>query len=258
MDQDSWGDAAIRCRIPNGLRAGDVMVVSVDGHEFDVVVPTGARSGDVVCVNPPAEWNLCGESLDVDVGDARPGEELLVQHEGLSFSFIVPHGHRPGSSLSVEIPDLQADSSGEWSEEAAAATSWVDAEEQRSVLRIDEFFPGEDVEVLRSSGGYTPATVEVADWESGTYTVRLLDGRLKYMVEESDMRHGRAGTYEVGARVSVLLKGVWRTSRIVEYDYESETYCVRCLHDGKLAAYVAADDMAAIADAPRRGRRGRW
>ena len=44
------------------------------------------------------------------------------------------------------------------------------------------------MEVTRTDGGWTLA--KVTDYEDGgmTYTVQLTDGRLKYFVEESELR----------------------------------------------------------------------
>ena len=41
------------------------------------------------------------------------------------------------------------------------------------------------MEVLRSNGAYTRGTIDASDYASGTFTVRMDDGRVKYLVEEA-------------------------------------------------------------------------
>ena len=51
-----------------------------------------------------------------------------------------------------------------------------------------KFKVGQQVEVLRSDGSWSLASVKEYDWRAVNYTVMLPDTRLKYMVEEEDLR----------------------------------------------------------------------
>ena len=51
-----------------------------------------------------------------------------------------------------------------------------------------KFGVGAPVEVLRSDGNWSLATVVDYDENGGTYSVSLTDGRCKYFVEEEDLR----------------------------------------------------------------------
>lgn len=51
-----------------------------------------------------------------------------------------------------------------------------------------KFAVGQPVEVLRSDDAWTLATVTDYDEYGLTYTIRIVDGRFKYFVEESDLR----------------------------------------------------------------------
>ena len=51
-----------------------------------------------------------------------------------------------------------------------------------------KFKVGQQVEVLRSDNTWSLASVKEYDWRACNYTVMLPDMRLKYMVEEEDLR----------------------------------------------------------------------
>ena len=55
-------------------------------------------------------------------------------------------------------------------------------------VEYGKFGPGQPVEVLRSDGTWTLATVAEFDETGCTYTITLIDGRQKYFVEEEDLR----------------------------------------------------------------------
>ena len=57
---------------------------------------------------------------------------------------------------------------------------------------LEWIFHGLGVEVLRTDGRRTWHD-KSTDYDSGTYTVRMTNGQLKWMVEEEDLRHYRAG-----------------------------------------------------------------
>ena len=79
-------------------------------------------------------------------------------------------------------------------------------------------------------------TILETDHTSGTYTVEV-GGRVKYMVEESDLGHTHAGAYLTGDDVTVRLGPREREARVAGYDDDDGTYSVRC-DDGKLIGGV--------------------
>ena len=109
------------------------------------------------------------------------------------------------------------------------------------------FFIGLGVEVLRTDGRRTFGTIESTDYDSGTYTVRMTNGQLKWMVEEEDLRHYRAGKYHTGDLVIVkgcerIRDGKMCEARIAGYDEYNRNYSVR-LKDGTI---VTAVDLSCL------------
>ena len=70
-----------------------------------------------------------------------------------------------------------------------------------------------------------------ADAASGTCTVRMDDGRLKYLVEMDDLRHFRAGAFHTGDIVSHEATGM--AAAVAEFDEDSDTYTL-LLRTGQL------------------------
>jgi len=267
-------------RVPAGCSSGDLISVTADGAEFTVLCPDGLISGDMMEVSLPVDTSRL-PSVDVELPPGViPGDELFLEHEGCSFSFLVPDEHlwrrgvgRRGShEVEVELPELlppSTESSGDWSDELAEMEGHAhglasDCESERSgrshipsaarpPSRSTAFSVGEEVEVLRSNGGRTHGTVDAADFESGTYTVRMLDGRVKYLVDEEDLRHYRAGAYHVGDQVTMRLQPqcIAQPARITGFDDTSNTYSLVCLDDGKRVAFVLDEEIETA-------RRKRW
>ena len=100
---------------------------------------------------------------------------------------------------------------------------------------------GLSVEVLRTNGTYTRGTIDAVDSESSTYTIRMDDGRTKYMVEEEDLRLYRVGGFTAGDRVR-LRSHKEQLATIAEYDDDSETYSL-ILADGRRMHFVSDDEI---------------
>ena len=113
---------------------------------------------------------------------------------------------------------------------------------------FSSFEVGVDVEVLRTNGTYSRGRIDGADYDSGTFTIRMDDGRLKYFVEQDDLRHYRIGAYRTGHVVSVCWgsgrkqQGQQAQAMLCGYDDESETYTV-ALADGQRVHFVTEDEI---------------
>ena len=101
------------------------------------------------------------------------------------------------------------------------------------------------MEVWRSNGQWSRGTIDEVDDASCTCTVRMEDGRLKYLVEETELRHYRAGAFDVGDMVNARLggdaAGLTRAA-IAGYDDDSATYSL-LLRGGKRVFFVAEDEI---------------
>ncbi|KAL3909762.1 MAG: hypothetical protein SGPRY_009313 [Prymnesium sp.] len=201
--------------IPDGYGPGDEFLVETeDGRQFQVVVPPDTLPGMSVTIelsDPPA-------LLDVLVPSGLvAGDEFLVEHEGAQFSVIVPEGCGPGSLMQVDVPSGSAVPSlassrkqsfvieqpnaskekGRAVEAVSAVT--VEADRPKSKLTLSlalmgglclnlklsakpKFYVGDQVEVYRTDGYWSSATVCDFEEYGFTYTVELDDGRMKYMV----------------------------------------------------------------------------
>ena len=94
--------------------------------------------------------------------------------------------------------------------------------------------------VLRSSGEYSRGRIDGADAASGTCTVRMDDGRLKYLVEMDDLRHFRAGAFHTGDIVSHEATGM--AAAVAEFDEDSDTYTL-LLRTGQRLFYVTEGEI---------------
>ena len=73
-----------------------------------------------------------------------------------------------------------------------------------------------------------------------------LGNRLKYFVEDSELRALRCGAFAAGRRVLLLSQGAEAPVGSVEaFDEESDSYTVRLL-DGRMRFYVMVDEMKEI------------
>ena len=64
--------------------------------------------------------------------------------------------------------------------------------------------------------GRTRSTIDAVDSESSTYTIRMDDGRTKYMVEEEDLRLYRVGGFT--AAIACVCVAQEQLATIAEYD----------------------------------------
>jgi hypothetical protein len=258
-------DGTVVVTVPEGLMPGDEMNVSAGDQEFVVVVPPGCFAGSAIEVAlPPPEPQ--GSFMDVDLPpDCRPGDELTVDIDGTGpVTFTVPDDCQspvrialPGKiSIYGDLPANgvagQPDQSLNLPPESPAARDVGTGahrvyQDPTSVEWVGSngFFIGLGVEVLRTDGRRTFGTIEATDYLGGTYTVRMTNGQMKYMVEEEDLRHYRAGKYHTGDLVIVkgeprIRDGKMCEARIAGYDEYDARYSVR-LNDGQIVRDVQLD-----------------
>ena len=212
----------VEVEIPIGCYGGSEIIVNAGSTELIVNIPDGLGPGDKILVavpEAPADGPspLGQEVQEMDIMSiivpegVNPGNELIVTApDGRELAVILPPGLQSGDSMEVSFPrDVSPTPStpsgrsptapppAEHSPRPAHAPS--EARAQPPELSDDSdsdsdndagarFGVGQPVEVLRNDGGWTLATVIDYEDGGGTYSVRLVDGRCKYFVEEEDLR----------------------------------------------------------------------
>ena len=174
---------AVEVVIPDGCFEGAFFIVSTaDGQELEVAVPPGCGPGDAILVDvppplPPAPKEPAKYSWQDgrDGGGSRNGagssNGSLTQRGETSSEFTKKKGK--GINLNLSLGNGV-------SLNLALCT--------QGKYKVDSA-----VEVCRTDGTWTMATVKDYDWRGATYTVQLPDMRLKYFVEEEDLRHPGTG-----------------------------------------------------------------
>lgn len=305
MSLGAHDSACHRCTVlvPDGCRPGDEMLIDVDGMLYTLAVPAGLMGGQpfevsVPCkgllaiaeqyeeqmsrpasIEPPGifpgddtlaeeqieEQSSRPASIDVVIPEGLfPGDEFFVECECDTFAVSVPIGYAAGEDLNVQLPSLASEfdedpvMEAELGEEPMPPTwtnnsSECNSSEGSGKGDEDMLFPssrmfivGMHVQVYRSNGSWSTGRIDAKDAASETYTIRMEDGRVKYLVEECDILPERAGAYFMGAVVSVARERQGRQlvmrAAISEYDEESETYSVM-LPSGELLYFVQADEI---------------
>ena len=274
----------LRVRLPPDV--SDVQEVSVrgeDGNEWLIALPPDAVGGEEIDVSlpvaPPRKVDSPVTVVVTIPWGCEPGDEVVVEYEKHSFNVVVPTDCAAGQPLNVDIPAdflLEAESAaplhaddgettlGEpWREAAYDAPSATPPSlpppptppaAMAPPTRFSTFCVGLAVEVLRSNSTWTRGTIDAADEPSATFTVRMEDGRVKYMVEEDELRHYRAGAFTTGDVVALRLgargggsdsaepEGATTRAAIADYDDESDSYTV-VLACGKKVYFVVEDDI---------------
>lgn len=194
--------------VPEGLSSGDQMTVSADGQEFTVFVPEGCRAGDEVSVDlpvveqsPGADCTMERVQVEIPVG-VTVGEAFdVVAAWGGTFTVAVPEDCAAGDVIEIELPAAPASETGGDAVAAGGGGSSADpaaaSVRDASAAGSHEWASGpmhpvgKHVSVLRTNGSYSPGVVVDYDGVSGTYTVELPGGLLKYLVEEVSARSRR-------------------------------------------------------------------
>ena len=252
MNDDGLQLLRHRVLVPEGCTAGMLIDIEVSGGRYlQLRIPEGCTEGmmleveeQIEAVQDEPELSLDEEPelqrlqpryIDIVVPeDTLPGDEIIVEDPatGYSYAVCVPKGCASGSSLNIQLPFEPAH---EPPQEAANACVGIGS--QYSLFCI-----GMAVEVYRSNGSWTRGCIDASDEASGTCTVRMEDGRIKFMVEQEDLRHYRAGAFLTGAAVAVQRRGTIVRGIILEYDDASESYLVQCV-DGERLHFVTDSEI---------------
>ena len=230
--------------VPSGCGAGDEVTVDYEGETFGVVLPSGSSEG---------------MPIDVELSLSHPED-----NDGFppAFNFLPcfsrdrtptptpkasPAARRPPSAPAAPSPSSKRPPM------RSPATARPPPSMQPPSLpppptRFSTFCVGLPVEVWRSEGRWSRGTIDAVDDASCTCTLRMEDGRLKYLVEETELRHYRAGAFDVGDMVNARLgsggdaSGLTRAA-IAGYDDDSATYSL-LLRSGKRVYFVAEEEIA--------------
>lgn len=294
--------------IPELCGAGDEFTVMHDGGTFSVIVPDAMAGGDELHVEvPPDALHPAAapagppEQHESPVG-RRPGQQpsedgswgMWTWNAPLSKGaspFCSPHATRPPVSPHATRPPAAAPPHSPAPPMAPPraprpAPVATPAPPVMTPLppppprleRFSTFCVGLAVEVLRSNNSWTRGTIQTADDGGCTFTVLMEDGRLKYMVEQDDLRHYRVGAYATGDVVCLKKDtslasssgssstgatgggpqetaathatddgkaggGLGPRARVCDYDEESDTYTL-ILADGRKQYFVESDEIA--------------
>jgi len=180
--------------VPAGILPGADLLVEVGGGEYYVTVPSNCVEGSTfVVLLPPATADA---ALDIEVivpDGCTAGDTFIVQHERGEFAAVVPDGCGPGSAVVISVPPAspqklplspqRTEAASAPAAEELSGSSDSDTEEEKPTFPI-----GLPVEVMRNDGNWTLVTVTEYDAGGDTYTVQLVDGRLKYFVEPELLR----------------------------------------------------------------------
>jgi hypothetical protein len=266
----------------------EFLVTLDDGFDFYVVVPDGVGPGDCLSVEVPPPPPLPDSEEERTPPETPPRSRRVSRDDVTVHSrygsrrtsreldaMVCSHGSHHGSrrvSRELPLPELPQP---DWS--AAMSPSGQRAAKLRSAVLaarlpspgtlsrsptasklptlavwpqppVGRFFHGQVVEVERSSGAWSNASIEEHDEGGDTYTVKLPDGRLKYFVEANEVRAVRCGAFAAGRRVLLSMAGAGAKgtpAHVEGYDDESATYSVRLL-DGSLRPYVTDDELQEV------------
>ena len=276
--------SAVVVMVPDGLCPGDSFVIEVYGREWTVDVPDDACAGHEIELMLPVDEdsddssNVCmsEEEDSADSGslvvlvphECGPGDVFVVETTGptgdpFSFEVIVPDACYGGMELVVQVPPPPPPPPPPEGKESSYAarlrtmtkeSSYVDEvhAEDPDVLvlrasRVGDFTTFVNLEVERSDGSWSSgATAEEYDEWGDTYTVRLSDGRLKYMVEPRSLRRVRVGSLSKGQAVLCATRARGKMYGVVDdYDDVSEQYTLRLVSTGQFRL-VAEDEIETV------------
>jgi len=218
-------------QVPSGLIPGELFNVEAASAVFEIAVPDGVHGGELIEVDLPVEHvddsppHGPDDPLVVEIAvpeDTAGGSEILIEHEGLQFYVVVPEGLGAGDIFAVEVPQQTGQEAEDLIKESpptSPATEQAYTKPASPTRRRRKKSSGfeswlsfplatsgafdirQGVEVYRTDGTWSAATVEAYDDSSDTYDVVLEDGRVKYLVESDHLRHIKVcGGSTAGAR----------------------------------------------------------
>ena len=176
--------------VPDGVVPGDALAITYGDADLTVDVPTGYSPGDVLTVTVDEHAVTTSTHTVVDDDDelevrvpegVREGESFsCVSPGGVAFDIIVPSNTCSGDLILCRIP---ADRS---SDTSSASSSAIDSEDGG----MFRYRRGQSVQVLRSDGSFSKATV-ISAFDGvfeALYEVQLeKNGLIKQAVPENDM-----------------------------------------------------------------------
>ena len=237
-------EAAGQCfeiTVPDGVAAGELIEVDLPVDEMQTLTLTAEQD-----FAPPL-------LVEIAVPDGTgPGFEINVEHDGQVFSVVVPDGLFPGDVFTVEVPaakpaptEMEGEPTGQQRDRSlttppllpdempAAANEIASrylvecdrAGEARGSTSVGPYpFHTEGsydllqlVQVYRSDGSWTPATVLTYDERADTYDVEVEGGQVKYMVETDCLQFIELGSFAKHQAVQVREGGVWVWARIDDF-----------------------------------------
>ena len=246
--------------VPSGCLPGDEITVDYDGFDFPVILPSDSIEGMPIDVllemqdmldAPPADAEYSWTSRD-PTPRATPIATPVSTPQPSPASRRPPVAHMsPASRRPPAIVATLSPSCGRPPQKVPPSRPSLPPPPPPPppppLPRLSTFCVGLSVETLRTNGTWTRAVIDAVDPPSGTFSLRMDDGRFKYMVEESDIRHFRAGAFNTGDVVLARLGtgiGAAALSRaaVAEYDDESESYTL-LRPDGTRAFFITNDDI---------------
>jgi hypothetical protein len=196
--------------VPEGVDPGDQLLVTHAGQSFHVEVPDGCGPGSALTVRIPQprsplpagggegeERARVGGAENEDPQCTSPPAERGSDPKGAAT--VGRHSPElkvasPASPPVADVADPLVGRAGEALLPKKKKGYSLDLKIcgglsiSLAVQTAAKYAVGSRAEVLRSDGGWSACTVREYEWQGVTYTVALDDGRLKYMVEEEDLR----------------------------------------------------------------------
>ena len=191
LDSKRSNHSEVDVVVPDGVDAGDYFTVEVAGSAFEVELPEGVAAGDSLRVTLPACMGLPSgaieiERLTLDATDppASDTEYVCGVREAAFVRRALGESRRMASvvdrranMLRSDDPNLRRDTT---STQTACTAGAANSTSQAH-------YTGKRVEVERSDGSFSPASIVAYDAQSDTYTLEV-NGGTKWLVETGSIR----------------------------------------------------------------------
>jgi len=171
---------------------GSLFLVEAAGRTFEVEVPEGCGAGSLITVELPTLEDAGGPASPAPEPEASrsilPAADDDSSDEETPVGNKHPLGRERSPPTKLTLPVDTPSAPRRRSNNSAAQKTSPASRPLHATHEVDGAFAAEPVEVLRSDGTWSLATPEDYEDLGCTYTVRLPDGRCKFMVEEADLR----------------------------------------------------------------------
>ena len=157
--------------VPDGLFAGDVMMVESGGGNYEILVPPGCKGGMPIEIDlpggedePPPADEAGGGTVPVEItvpDGVEMGQSFSVDFGGTIYDIVCPDGCFPGSAIVVELPASSADDDrGAPPPQPPPPEPPPPPEEEPAEQPSHfKFHPGQRVELYRSDGAESPGYI---------------------------------------------------------------------------------------------------